>query len=266
MTINPLTSGASPLPFEPVEGGSRSQAPKAGPNGLSPSDIANLLADLDEAQMAGAKSAGSALAEPRGDAGDVSGTIQQMNSLPKTLNIDITAMLRVFQEVGQQMRTTARETRQQETQAMVSAQMQAAEKIREAAHERMIGGIVNGAMQIAGGAIQMGGAIKGARDLAGSQTQHTLTTVQNRNTITGGIAAGVGGVGQITQSAQDAKASGHDARKAELDAMARVHESGREESRELSNQMMEVIRDIQDKLGGIEQSRLETNRGIARNI
>ncbi len=30
--------------------------------------------------------------------------------------------------------------------------------------------------------------------------------------------------------------------------------------------MMDVIRDVRDKLAAIEQSRMETNRGIARNI
>jgi hypothetical protein len=45
-----------------------------------------------------------------------------------------------------------------------------------------------------------------------------------------------------------------------------VAESGAQHANDMMQQMMDVIRDIRDKLGAIEQSRGETNRGIARNL
>jgi hypothetical protein len=75
-----------------------------------------------------------------------------------------------------------------------------------------------------------------------------------------------GGVGSIVQAAQERKAAGHEAKKAELEADAKVHESGVQHANDLMQQMMDVIRDVRDKLGSIEQSRVETTRGIARNI
>lgn len=75
-----------------------------------------------------------------------------------------------------------------------------------------------------------------------------------------------GGIGTIVQATQDKKAAEHDANRALLEADAKVHESGVQHANDLMQQMMDVIRDVRDKLGSIEQSRLETTRGIARNI
>ncbi|MCY1311373.1 hypothetical protein D9M70_616640 [compost metagenome] len=67
-------------------------------------------------------------------------------------------------------------------------------------------------------------------------------------------------------AAQERKAAEHDAKRSEMEAQAKVHESGMQQASEMAQQMMDVIRDMRDKLSAIEQSRLETNRGIARNI
>ena len=50
------------------------------------------------------------------------------------------------------------------------------------------------------------------------------------------------------------------------EARAKLHASASAEANEMMQQMMDVIRDVKDKLSSIDQSRIETNRGIARNI
>jgi hypothetical protein len=86
-------------------------------------------------------------------------------------------------------------------------------------------------------------------------------------TAVGQGASGIfGGIGTIVQATQEKKATEHEASKALLEADSKVHESGVQQANDLMQQMMDVIRDVKDKLGSIEQSRLETTRGIARNI
>ncbi|ARP93562.1 type III secretion system translocon subunit SctB [Bordetella genomosp. 13] len=83
-----------------------------------------------------------------------------------------------------------------------------------------------------------------------------------------GMASGqiMGGIGSIVNATQERKAAEHDAKRSELEAQAKVQEAGYQQANELMQQMMDVIRDIRDKLSSIDQSRMETNRGIARNI
>lgn len=83
-----------------------------------------------------------------------------------------------------------------------------------------------------------------------------------------GMASGqvLGGIGTIVNATQERKAAEHDAKRAELEAQAKVQEDSSQKANELMQQMMDVIRDVRDKLSSIDQSRLETNRGIARNI
>lgn len=83
-----------------------------------------------------------------------------------------------------------------------------------------------------------------------------------------GMASGqiLGGVGTIVNATQERKAAEHDAKRAELEAQAKVQEAGYQQANDLMQQAMEVMRDIRDKLSSIDQSRSETNRGIARNI
>lgn len=101
--------------------------------------------------------------------------------------------------------------------------------------------------------------------LEGVANQHS-GKAQLYNSIGQGSSGIAGGIGQIAQAAQEKKAAEHDAQKAELEAQAKVHDSGVQQANDLMQQMMDVIRDVRDKLGSMEQSRLETNRGIARNI
>ncbi|EHK65678.1 type III secretion system translocon subunit SctB [Achromobacter arsenitoxydans] len=207
------------------------------------------------------------LQEPEGKLGaDVAGTLAQLGGLSEQdLQTDIYAFMALFQKMAQEMRTSARETRQSEMNAQIDALKGAAQEMRNAAQDRMVGAMVAGAFQIAGGLAQVGSGIaQGATLNAGGKFAESHAKKQSD--IGGGVSGIAGGIGSMANAGMERKAAEHDAKKTELEAQAKVHESGTQQASEMAQQMMDVIRDVRDKLGAIEQSRMETNRGIARNI
>ncbi len=84
--------------------------------------------------------------------------------------------------------------------------------------------------------------------------------------LTQGLSGLVGGLGSGTAAFFTREADARDAAKMELETQARVHEAAVQHANDTMQQMMDVIRDVRDKLQAIEQATVETNRGIARNI
>lgn len=206
---------------------------------------------------------------------------------PVMVEADIYAVMALFQKMAQEQRNGARQVRDSELQVQVGTLMKAADEIRSAAQDRFVGAVLAGSMQIVGGAVQAGfgmkamtasSAPKGSSDAVKQPSNNTSLTAKgsdaakpspdsNSLTTTGsGLSQSIVGIGSIANAGFEQKASEHDAKKAELEAQAKVHESASQQANELMQQMMDVIRDVRDKLGSIEQSRLETTRGIARNI
>lgn len=218
------------------------------------------------------------------------------------VSADIYAFMALFQKLAQTMRDNARLDRSTQMQAQVGAMNDAADQMRESAALRFAGGIVSGALQIAGGAAQMGmSAASAANTIKGAQIDAKAGNLQSEmqqsnlganlkadlgrqiNAMkvegAGFTAAGMkfqgygqatgsmtGGLGGIASSAFEFAASESDAKKAELDAKAKVAETGAQHANEVMQQTMDVIRDVRDKLQSIQQTAIETNRGIARNI
>ena len=81
-----------------------------------------------------------------------------------------------------------------------------------------------------------------------------------------GISGMIGAAGSSAGAGIDYSATLQETRKTQLETLAKVSEASVADSQELMNQMLEVIRDVRDKLGAIQQSQVETARGIARNI
>ncbi|MGZ8141121.1 type III secretion system translocon subunit SctB [Bordetella bronchiseptica] len=232
------------------------------------------------------------------------------------LGEDIYALMAVLQQASQQMRDAARIARDAEATRQTQALGDAASQMRQAASERMAGAIVAGAMQIAGGFVQlgaglaaglqaMGGAAAQAKGAAFSEQASTSrkvaaglhdapelqATVQARATqleaqaasfgadaarssaksqrvssVAQAGAAAAGGIGGLASAAQERRAAEHEARRAELDVEAKVHETASRRADEAMQQMLDIIRGIREKLAGMEQSRSETARSVARNI
>ena len=83
----------------------------------------------------------------------------------------------------------------------------------------------------------------------------------------GQAAAGIaGGIGTSVAAGLNYAADRKEADKAPLETQAKVHETAVGHANDMMQQMMDVIRDVRDKLQSIQQAAVETNRGIARNI
>lgn len=160
---------------------------------------------------------------------DASATLQD---LVQTSGTDIYAVMAQFQQMAQEQRNAAREQRDAGMQGQIDALKTTAEEIRQAAAERMTAAMTQGAATIASGMAGIGSGI---------------------------AAAGMMGGGKFDALETDAK-------KAELDAQEAVQKQGVQNANDLMDQMQSIIKDTRDKLNSIDESRTETNRGIARNI
>lgn len=285
MTINPLGGGGS-IPQLNIEDMMKSASPDvlkafaenaktiAAENAALQQKMVGSVGDLLSQTMAdmgkqlqdtigGART----LQAPEGPLGAGAGsTLDQLSRLSEQdVQTDIYAFMALFQQLAQTMRTSAREVRQNELQAQVDTLKSAAQEIRNAAQDRMVGAMTSGAFQIAGGMAQVGSGIAQGLTL-GKGGQFAESQAKRQSDIGGGLSGIAGGIGTMVNASQERKAAEHDAKKSELEAQSKVHDSGMQQASEMAQQMMDVIRDVREKLSAIEQSRMETNRGIARNI
>jgi hypothetical protein len=81
-----------------------------------------------------------------------------------------------------------------------------------------------------------------------------------------GAGQAIGGLGSLIGAGFNRGADEADARKSEKETQAKVHETSVQHANDTMQQMMEVIRDVREKLQSIQQAAVETNRSIARNI
>lgn len=218
---------------------------------------------------------------------------------------DIYSFMALFQKIAQSMRNTARTERSAALQGQVSSMQSAADQMKTTAALRFAASVVSGSMQIAGGVTQAGMSaasaaitIKGANmDAAGRNTlagvdfgsqkgmgvtqQFDLKTLGNNQVAQGAgftahggalgaqaqAASGIaGGLSSVVASSINYAADLSDAKKAQFDIAAKVQETAGQHANDMMQQMMDVIRDVRDKLQSIQQAAIETNRGIARNI
>lgn len=271
--ININNAGINPALLNPLAGADGAPPPAAG------------FTELDATQYvakggAADKLAALGLPPPPGNAS--AGVAEAMNKLMASADTDMYAVMALLQKISQEQRNAARADRAASMDAQTQALMSAADKIKEAAEERFKGALAQGISQIVGGAIQAGVGLGGMGAMGASArmtttsspltAQQTVTQAKldgfaaNPSGIGQGLSGMAGGVGGIVQAAYDRKAGEADAARARLEADAKVAESGAQHANDLMQQMMDVIRDVRDKLGAIEQSRSETTRGIARNL
>lgn len=213
-----------------------------------------------------------------------------LQNIVDQMPLDVNAMMAMFQRLSQEMRNANRQIRASELDAQVSDLLGAANKMETAAIYRLAAGCVQGGMQIASGAIQVGGAFKAGYDLKKSQPD-TAAATDTSTTGSGAAAANstasaippdkafdltmartkaasdiTGGVSEVASSLLKFGADSADVEAKRMEATARLHESASSEANEMMQQMLEVIRDVRDKISTIQQASIETNRGIARNV
>lgn len=124
---------------------------------LSPEEAALLLQQLQQVDGGGHKATQGVPPPETGHRSDgVKGMEQAIGNAQTNLATDIYEFMALYSKIAQQMRATAREQRQSELTAQVSAINTAAEKMVEAAQERFTAAMVQGITQIVGGAISIG--------------------------------------------------------------------------------------------------------------
>lgn len=98
----------------------------------------------------------------------------------------------VLQQASQQMRDAARIARDAEATRQTQALGDAASQMRQAASERMAGAIVAGAMQIAGGFVQLGaGLAAGLQAMGGAAAQAKGAAFSEQASTSRKVAAGL---------------------------------------------------------------------------
>lgn len=188
---------------------------------------------------------------------DISGCLPNLQSLQSSMSVDIYAVMAMAQKTAQEMRDANRELRASSLNAQVSELLSAADDMDKAAKFRLAAGIVQGAMKAAAGAATFGFNATAK----GSETDRKEHSAKGD-----AISLGMQGLGDIAAAGLNYGASKADAEVKRHEAIAKLHESAQAEANDMMQQMMDVIRDVRDKVSAIDQSRIETNRGISRNI
>lgn len=296
-TINSVTINFSSDPGSaPVD--QNSKAEPTGPTTivLTPEQAVALQSLLGS--FVGTKDSSTTLTAPTGDprisAADMAISTEDCST-------DIYAFMALFQKLAQQMRNTGRELRTSEVNAQVGALLSSADELQKSADFKLAAGIVQGAFQIAGGALQAGLAAASAKSgIEGMEADQTsskfaseaatetdsyrqgvyskIAAESSENAKLAGFdankyqsysqAAGgfTGGIGGIVGASLSHTADQADIESKKKEAEAKKHDTGYSEANEMMSQMMDIIRDIRGAMKDMEQSRQETTRGIARNI
>lgn len=216
------------------------------------------------------------------------------------LAADISVFMTLLTKLAQTMRNANRDLRTAEFQAQVQTLTQAADKILKSAQETKSAAKIQGWIQIAAGALQVGvagyGGLKSYQGSKLTSSGESLIASANKNTgnplsaldkISGSVdkAAGAtasaignfaggaahaigqtgGGVGSLlSMNATQAAADAH-AEEAKLQALAKTHETAVQHSNEVMQQQGELINDIRAKFLAILQAELDANRSIIRS-
>lgn len=183
---------------------------------------------------------------------------------------DIFQVMALFQQISQEARNAAREDRQAQLDLRVQQMGEAAQKMRDAAMERLVGTCVQAGVQVASAAIQIGGAVSGlkANFKATSLDAQAATALNTKIQLTGQIYKAAGDIalsaGSIIKGGFDYGAANLDADKVEADKKAEIARLGYDRASDMMQQMRDVIRDIQSKLAEMDRSTSETNKQITR--
>lgn len=198
------------------------------------------------------------------------------------ISADISMFLAVFAEFAQQMRSAARMQRHAETQAQMDALRSSADEMRRAATARFAAALSQAGAQMMGSLTQIGfsasatsKAVQGAThdDVAAKASPpqvsfegKKLAARANAHSSYGQAATGLAGAaGGLIASPLNQQADEAEAAKANRDAAAKLHDAAVQDEEADMRQLLDVIRDIREKLAAIAQADTATNQAIARN-
>ncbi len=272
--------------------------------GASATDAA-LVAAAVQAAPAGLGGMASVNLPPpqQSGAAEVSATARVLDGFtPGMAETDLTEVMRLFHQIQVADRESKKLLANAATQNAVDMGIAASEQIKSAADERYSGAMVSAAMQIGGGAVQVGGGIAGgvlgikgakqsaegakksqdAAEVAKGDPQSRMLKAQAKhydaaaqgysyrgtmaNSASQGSAQVLAGAGGMVSAREDHDAAMEEALKQRLEAAKTAFDSQAENARQTAAERLDTARDIRDKLSAIDQSNVEANRAIARNI
>lgn len=257
---------------------------------LSPEEAAQLLQGMQ--QIDGGKSNATQGVPPpeTGNRKDgVKGMEGAIENASSNLATDIYEFMALYTKIAQQMRATAREQRQNELQAQVSALNTAADKMVEAAEKRFAAALVQGITQMVSGAISIGSGAFTLGKIAslskpgkvelkdldidappkadafapGSKFSLELQAKQSLFTGSGQLITGSGG---MIGAGLERDASMIDSEAKQEEAVGTAAQARRESEQEIVQTMGDLLRDIREQLRAMVQAEVESNKGMARNI
>jgi len=302
--MNQTAGAAGSLPFIPTQLALQETLPgQLVPNGESAARK-DLHIELLAVPPAPAKSAAAVNLPAPVAFTSASDTLAHLGTLgDNQTSADIYSFMALFQKLAQEMRGSARIQRNADMQAQTASLQGAAAEMRSAAKSRFVGAVIQGSMQIAGGLAQAGfsaraasktlesaqlkadgkgmllelkegsanmgparqSALQNGGDALVAQSKIAEAAAGKATAYSQG-AGTISALGNMVGAGLTLKADLHDARRSELEAQASVFDTSVQHSNDTMQQMMDVIRDVREKLGSMQQAAVETNRGIARNI
>jgi hypothetical protein len=219
------------------------------------------------------------------------------------MGMDLGAFMALFQKLAQTMRDSSRAQRTSELQGQVADLQAAGDKIKSAAEKRFSAAVTEAVVGMIGGAVSIGmGCVAGYRGIKAAKAQGTLELKQGQiksmdaagvsvpkafraDVAQSGVSlgtaqartmmvdAGIKGAttimenaGKLASAGDNLAASKIDSEKMNDETNAKLHEANVDIARDQMQRMKEIIDDIKDKTQAINQSQIETNKSISRNV
>lgn len=299
---SPIASGSPPIPqYSPEVLTNLKTAVKGLEAAYATADPAKILeatAAMSQA-LESAKQAGAVMQEPEPTtSADAAKAAQTIASFPMAeLQADIFSMMKLFQGMEREERNSARMSREVSLQTKVGQLESQATEMEKAGEKRFESAMINGAMQIVGGAMSVGMAGAGAyKQVQGIRTEAagnasiargdmaegglnnswgaTMQTMGKTQTASGmamgqsagGIGQMASGLGGVAAAFSDKEAAAADVAAKRAETNATVADTAIQAANDRMQRAKEIIDDMMSKISDMERSNIETNKGIARNV
>jgi len=292
MSTSPIGGGPTPLPLDTTAVGDtgapeRSAAAQASVRlldaaGVDPKTLGVLHGNDPSAgvpQPADEAGPGVSLGSFRGAITDAETSVQT----------DTFAFMALFAKIQQGMRDNARAERTAELQSQVGSLRAAASEMIKAGDERLAGAIVDGLAKAGTGAMSIAGGLGGLRAMSATRRSVEFSGADDFSTSRGssfnfaegspdmarmgavnrmgdGLGGLVEGGAHLTGGILEHGAGEHDAEAKRDEAEGVQAEARGNQAQDLMAATADTLRDLREKLAAMEQSNVETLRGMARNI
>ncbi|OED44873.1 hypothetical protein ACH42_06455 [Endozoicomonas sp. (ex Bugula neritina AB1)] len=183
---------------------------------------------------------------------------------------DIFMVMELLHQMNVTSRRNARESRSMEYDAAKQEVLAQAEEMKEAAMNRLVGGIISGAAKIAAGAISgasAAGGMKGKTEAgadASSRAQSQAAASQASIARGNALAQVVNGAGEMGQAGFNYQASMHDAMQKEHEAYQKTHENAAQSWSEMMQLHQDMVKTVQSKMDEIIRTWYETLKTTTR--